>query len=351
MKFKTLGKTGLTVSTVGYGGLGRPGLSPETIQLAFEGGINFIDTAHTYGESEAIIGKALKNMGNRDKIILSSKCIRRELSDYRAAFENSLALLGTDYLDIMLVHDVSTKESWRLVRENGIVDFLKERKAKGSIRHIGCSTHDEGIGREMIESGLFEVVMLAYNAANPELEDSLIPLAKAADMGIIVMKPFGGGILTDTRSRELGFELSAEDALRFALSNPQVDTVIPGMVSAEHVNTALKVWNEDRALSAEERRAILDKVTIRGRNYCRGCGYCQPCPVGIEIPAVLSLYNRWEVFGRTDWSQKHQIRTEFVEKIPTEQGPEACVKCGACTTRCPYNLPIPDLMESCRAMR
>jgi predicted aldo/keto reductase-like oxidoreductase len=350
MKFKQLGKTNLTVSTVGIGGLGRKGFSPEVVRLALEGGLNYIDTACTYGDSELIIGKALAQFGNRDKIVISSKCIYRDLKVFQENFERSLTRLGTDYLDIMLVHDVSTQENWRLVRENGIVDYLHSLAREGRVLHVGCSTHDAGVGVQMIDSGFFEVIMLAYNAANPEAQENLIPAAKAAGMGIVVMKPLGGGVLTEVRSRELGFAISAEDSLRYVLSHPDVDTVIPGLNTVEEAAAALKVWNEDVTLSAEARRAIADKVTIKGRNYCRGCGYCQPCPQGIPIPDVLALHNRWEIYSKIDWAQKHLIRMEF-SKLPAGRGPERCVKCGACVARCPYSLPIPQLMDESLEMR
>jgi len=350
MKYKTLGKTGLTVSTVGYGALGLPGVSAETIRAAVDGGINYIDTARGYADSELKLGEALKHIG-REKVIVSSKWMARELDGFKKGFCESLERIGTDYLDIMFTHDVSTADCWRRVRENGIVDYLYELKAAGRIRHTGCSTHDLKIGGEIIKSGLFEVVMLAYNAADPEIETTLIPLAKEHGLGIVIMKPLGGGVLTEKRSRELGFEVSAEEALRFVTSNPDVDSALVGLDRIEYVEEILRIWYEDRTVTEGERRRIVDKAAIKGRNYCRGCRYCLPCPKDIPIPELLRLYNRWEIFNQADWAHMHRITKEFSELTANAAPPADCAKCGVCTERCPYNLPIPDLMEKCEEMK
>jgi predicted aldo/keto reductase-like oxidoreductase len=349
MELRRLGKTELMVTPIGYGALGLPGVTAETLEQAVTGGMNFIDSARGYADSEIKIGKMLAKLGNRDKLILTTKSFSRDLKGFQANFETSLSNLGTDYIDIMFLHDVSTRKNWDLVRKNGLIDELNRLKDAGRIRHLGISTHDDGdVGREIIESGEFEVVMIAYNAANPELEETHIPLAKSLDLGIVIMKPYGGGVLTDKRSRELGFEMSAEEALKWTVSNPDVSCVIPGMDAHEYVDVALKVLNSDFvSLSKEELKATVEKVSIKGRNYCRGCRYCMPCPQGILIPESLKLNNRWEIYDKIEWAQMHRICEEFNETIPAEFGPELCTGCGACVQRCPYNLPIPELMIQC----
>lgn len=347
MQYRTLGKTGLKVSVTGFGGIKLNDITQEQtneiIKLAVDGGMNYIDTARVYGDSEVKIGIALK--GIRDKVIISSKAIRRDLDGFKSSFETTLKNLQTDYIDIFFVHDVSTEANWQAVQKNGVIDYLKELKAAGRIRHIACSTHDSVIGAKMINSGIFEIVMLAYNPSNPEAEQDLIPLAKSKDMGIIIMKPFGGGILTEERSKQLGFEITAEECLRFATSNPDVTTVIPGLDKPEYVELALKVGSSQLVMSAEEHASIISKISIKGKNYCRGCGYCKPCPQNIPIPTVLQLYNRWEIFGGVDWSEMHNITDEYTNKVANNVTPDKCVGCNACSQRCPFNLPIPDLMK------
>lgn len=347
MQYRTLGKTGLKISVTGFGGIKLGDINQEQtneiVKLAIDGGMNYIDTARVYGDSEVKLGIALK--GIRDKVIISSKAIRRDLEGFKVSFETTLKNLQTDYIDIFFVHDVSTEANWQAVQKNGIIDYLKELKAEGKVRHIACSTHDSVIGAKMINSDIFEVVMLAYNPSNPEVDQDLIPLAKSKDMGIVIMKPFGGGILTEARSKQLGFEITAEEALRFAASNADVTTVIPGLDKPEYVELALKVGSSDLVMTEEERQAIIGKISIKGKNYCRGCGYCKPCPQNIPIPTVLQLYNRWEIFEGVDWSKMHSITDEYTTKVPQEVTADKCVGCNACTQRCPFNLPIPNLMK------
>lgn len=347
MQYRTLGKTGLKISTIGFGGIKLGNISQEEtnniVKLAIDGGMNYIDTARVYGNSEIRLGNALK--GIRDKIVISSKGIHRDLKGFKADFETSMKNLQTDYIDIFFVHDVSTEGNWAAVQKNGIIDHLKELKAAGRIHHIACSTHDSTIGAKMINSGFFEVIMVAYNPSNPEVEKDLIPLAKAKDMGIVIMKPLGGGVLTEDRSKQLGFEISAEDCLRFAASNQDVTTVIPGLDKPEYVELALKVGSSELTMTAEEHDEIVDKVSIKGKNYCRGCGYCKPCPQGLPIPTILQLYNRWEIFEGVDWSQMHHITEEYNSTVGNEVTPDKCVACNACSQRCPFNLPISSLMK------
>lgn len=347
MQYRTLGKTGIKVSVISFGGIKLGGISQELtneiVEHAVKCGMNYIDTARVYGDSEIRLGEALKGM--RDKVIISTKGIRRDLNGFKDDFETSLRNLQTDYIDILFIHDVSTEEDWAKVRKSGIFDYAVELKITGHIRHIACSTHDFVIGTKMINSGLFEVIMLAYNPSNPEAKQELIPLAKSKDMGIVIMKPFGGGVLTEVRSKQLGFEITAEECLRFAASNADVTTVIPGLDKLEYVKLALKVGSSELVMTSEEHDLIVNKVSIKGKNYCRGCGYCQPCPMNIPIPTVLQLYNRWEIFGNVDWSQMHSITEEYTKTVPEETTADKCIACNACSQRCPYSLPISDLMK------
>lgn len=349
MKYQRFGKTGMQVSHLGLGAIKFGSLSQEEatklIQIAHEGGINYIDTARGYGDSEIRVGTALKELGLREQFILSSKVIRRGLTEFQEDIETTFRNLQTEYLDILFLHDVSTAPNWNRLQKEGVLTYIQELRASGRVRHLGISTHDCKIGEEIIRTGLFEVAMLAYNPTNREVEDTLFPLCQSLDMGVIIMKPYGGGVLTHDRSRQLGFEMEAEDCLRFALSNPYVTTVIPGMEQEPYLKTALAVEAEDPHLTQEEIDAILGKIDMKVKNYCRGCGYCLPCPQQIPIPTVLSLYNRWEIFGGVDWSHMHHITEEYTQKVPADRTAKACVGCGSCAQRCPFNLPIPDLMK------
>ena len=349
MEYKRFGKTELQVSHLGYGAIKFGGLPQEQvtelIRHAYNEGINYIDTARGYGDSEIRVGAALKELGLRDQFIISSKVIRRGLEEFKEDLATTFRNLQTDYLDILFVHDVSTRSNWEKLKKEGVLEFIQELRASGKVHHLGISTHDCVIGEEIIRTGIFEVAMLAYNPTNREVEETLFPLCKELDMGVVIMKPYGGGVLTHDRSQQLGFTIEAEDCLRFAFSNPYVTTVIPGMDKMEYLETALAVEKENPQLSAEEIQSIVDKIDMKVKNYCRGCGYCLPCPKGIPIPTVLSLYNRWEIFGGVDWSHMHHITEEHTLKVPKDKTAKACVGCGACAQRCPFNLPIPELMK------
>ncbi len=184
------------------------------------------------------------------------------------------------------------------------------------------------------------------------------------------MKPYGGGILTEARSAQMGFSITAEEALRFAASNPYVSCVIPGTDRLEYVRLNIAVGTSLLSMSSDERKKIIEKIDIKVKDYCRGCGYCLPCvkniPIptvlklcgcgyclpcvkNIPIPTVLKLYNRWQVFGGTDWSKMHQITEEYTSSVSDSQTADHCIGCGQCTKRCPFNLPIPDLMKAASA--
>lgn len=349
MEYTRFGKTNLQVSRLGIGAIKYGRISQDEvtalIRRAYEGGVNYIDTARGYGDSEIRVGAALAALGLRERFILSTKVIRRGLDEFQEDVATSLRNLQTDWLDILFIHDVSTRANWEKIKREGILEYIQELKASGVVHFLGISTHDCVIGEEIIRTGLFDVAMLAYNPTNREVEDTLFPLCRELDMGVVIMKPLGGGVLTHERSRQLGFEIEAEECLRFALSNPYVTTVIPGVEQMPYLESALRVAEENPQLNAEQMDAIAAKIDMKARHYCRGCGYCLPCPQDIPIPTVLSLYNRWEIFGGVDWSHMHHITEEYTTQVPDGRTAAECVACGACAQRCPFNLPIPDLMK------
>ncbi|MFW6268840.1 MAG: aldo/keto reductase [Bacillota bacterium] len=346
MKYKKLGKTGLEVSQISFGGIRLGNLSQEKvtelIDDAIDQGMNYIDTARVYGTSEPKVGQALADIGKREEVIISSKIINRDLTTFKSDFNTILDNLQTDYLDILFMHDISTKKEWKQVNQENIFEYVKKEKDKGRVKHLGISTHNLDLGEEMLKSGKFEVVMVAYNVSNTEAETGIIPLAKSQDMGIVIMKPYGGGIFTEAGSKELGFEIKAEESLRFAASHPDISTVIPGLDKMEYVDTAVKVGKSDISLTEEEKGKLIEKVNIKSEHYCRGCEYCLPCPQDIEIPKLLSLYNRHEAFQGINWSQLHMIEEEYEE---VEIKADFCIDCGQCEESCPYSLPVSDLMD------
>lgn len=347
MQYRRLGKTELEVSQISMGALQLGGVPQdkvnEIINYGLEHGLNYIDTSRVYGDSEIKLGKALA--GKREEVIISSKSINRDLKSYKNDLKTGLENLQTDYVDIYFIHDVSTQHEWQQIQDEGILDFLQEQKEKGRVLHPACSTHSLEIGRKMLETEIFEVVMLAYNPANTEVEEDLIPLAKSLDVGIIIMKPYAGGILTETGSEELGFSITAAESLKFAASHPDIAAVIPGLDSLEYMKTAINVA-ESPEITEAEREKIMEKVEIKSEHYCRGCGYCMPCPQGLDIPALLSLWNRREAFQGINWAQMHRISEEYEQ---LEVKADECTACNQCTEDCPYSLPVAELMDKIAA--
>lgn len=344
MQYRMLGKTGLKLPLIGFGGIKLGGIPQsqvnKLVDMAIESGMNYIDTARVYGQSEKKLGIALKN--KRDKVILSTKVITRKLEAFKRDFETSLENLQTDYVELFFLHDVSSQIAWQRIKDNKILEYISDLKREGKIGHIALSTHSISVGIEMLKTGLFEAVMLAYNPANTESEDEIIPLAKSMDIGIIIMKPYGGGILTEEGSRKLGFTIKAEESLRFAASQPDVTSVIPGLDKTEYLETAVSVSDMNFSMTSEEKEEIINKVQIRSKYFCRGCGYCLPCPEGINIPELLSLLNRWEAFKGMNWAHTHKVRREY-SKFKNKA--DLCAGCNKCVEHCPYSLPVPDLMK------
>jgi predicted aldo/keto reductase-like oxidoreductase len=148
--------------------------------------------------------------------------------------------------------------------------------------------------------------MLAYNPSNLEVEGEVLPLCHRMGIGTVIMKPLGGGILSEARSAQLGFSVTAEECLRFAATGQGVDVVIPGLDKPEYVRTAADI-GDHAEMAQKEREALIARVDIKAKHYCRGCGYCLPCPQGIPIPTVLGLYNRWEVLAA--WTGRRCTRS------------------------------------------
>lgn len=353
MIYRALGNTGLRVSQVSFGCIRFDGLDqPRVTQLvkrAIDGGINYFDTARAYGSSEVYLGQALRELGARDRVILSSKVIRRDLDAFKQDFETTMRNLQTDYLDILFLHDVSTRKNWDRLISQGTLDYALELKKQGRIGHLAISTHDGAMGEMMIRTGHFEIAMLAYNPIGRDVEQTLLPLCTQLGLGVVIMKPLGGGVLSEARSAQLGFSVTAKECLEFAVSNPHVSCIIPGMDKPEYVDTALEVGAQQAVYTDAMRDALTARISLQGKNYCRGCGYCLPCVKNIPIPTVLALLNRSEAFGGLDWSQTHQIAQEYTQTVARDRLPEQCIACGACVTRCPYNLPIPQLMKEAAA--
>jgi len=326
---RILGKTGLKVKFIGFGGIPIQRISEEAaikvVNRCFELGINYFDTARGYTNSEERIGKALENV--RDKVHLATKTHSRTKIDLERDLEISLKNLRTTYIDVYQFHNVATMEAWKAIKEpGGALEGALKAKSEGKILHLGVTSHNPVVLSEILKEGVFETAMIPYNYLATEPEKEVLPICEKMRVGVIIMKPFGGGAFYD-----------ANTALKFVLSNPIADITIPGMMSVEEVEDNIQVCQGNLALSDEEFKEIEEEKKRLGDQYCRFCDYCQPCPVGIPISFILRT--EVSVLRRMGWQDGTVKQVEDASKKVSQ-----CLQCGACEMRCPYELPIRSLL-------
>ena len=279
MRNTVLGRTGLRVKRLGFGGIPIQRVSEEeaveVVRRCYELGIDYYDTARGYTVSEERIGKALEDM--RDTVVLATKSGRRTSEELLGELEVSLANLRTDWIDVYQLHNVSSMEAWEQVKgPGGALEALVQARDDGKIRHLGITSHDPGVLTEIVREDVFETVMIPYNYLTLKPEEDLLPLCREMNVGTISMKPFGGGVFSN-----------ANTALKFVLGGGRVDIAIPGMMSVAEVEENVGVASVSLDLSGEELELIEKDKTELGSQFCRACGYCHPCPQGIPITFLL----------------------------------------------------------------
>lgn len=329
MEKRILGKTNYEVSIIGLGGIPIQKVDKETaveiLREALNQGINFIDTARGYRESEAIIGHALEVLG-RENFILATKSMNRTYDGILEELYTSLKLLKTDYIDLFQFHNIANKETLDMVlAEGGALQALKEAKEKGLIKEIGLSSHSADLLNIAIDTGEFSTIQFPYNAVEKQGEP-IFEKAKKNNIGVIIMKPMAGGALSN-----------GELAMRFILENPNITVVIPGMDSVDQVIQNAKAGNELRKLTDEEREIIEKEAAELGTEFCRRCGYCAPCTVGIDIPTQFVIDAYYTRYNLQDWAV---ARYNSMSVKASE-----CIECAECESRCPYDLPIIDMLK------
>lgn len=326
--YKELGKTGLKVSCIGFGGIPIQRITKEeaseVIHRAEELGINFIDTAMGYTVSQEYIGYALA--GRRDKWIVATKSMARDKDSMRSDIETSLKALNTDYIDLYQIHNVKVMSEYEKVTgEGGALEALIEAKKAGKIGHIGITAHSLDTLKVAIESGLFETIMYPYNIVENQAEP-LFKRAKELNIGVIAMKPMAGGALKNGTL-----------SMTYILQNKNITCAIPGMGSIKEVEENAKAGNEIRELTEEEKKKCSKIAKELGDNFCRRCGYCAPCPQNIDIPFSFILKAYYDNYDLKGWAN---------ERYKALKGHASdCKECGICEGKCPYNLPIKKMLK------
>ncbi len=327
MEYVTLGKTGLRVSRVGFGGIPIQRITSEACSLLFDSviqaGINYIDTARAYTVSEAYLGEALR--GRRDQFILATKSMARTREAMAKDIETSLRNLQTDYIDLYQIHNPNDAQLDAVLAPGGAMEALREAKAAGKIGHIGLTAHAKSVFARALEIEEIETVMFPYNIVERQGED-LIARCKEKNVGFIAMKPMAGGAIED-----------ADLAMRFIVSNPDVTIVIPGMYCKEEVAQNVAAAQSTEPLSEQERVRADAILAHLGEHFCRRCNYCAPCTVGISIPSVFLFEGYLSRYGLEDWARERYATLKIKAS--------ACIECGACEGRCPYHLPIRQMLK------
>lgn len=328
MEKRILGSTELEVSIIGLGGIPLQRLKEDdaiqVVKYAIDQGINFIDTARGYSVSEEFIGKAIED--SRDQLILATKSPARDYEGMKKALEESFKNLKTDYIDLYQFHFVRYKKDLeKIMSENGAYKALAEAKASGKIGHIGITGHSADLMLEAINLEKFETIQFPFNIIEDQGTE-LFNRAKELNMGTIVMKPIAGGAITE-----------GELSLKYILNKIFIDSAIPGMDTKEIIDKNVAIGNNLTALSIDEFNKI-DSISQKlGENFCRRCGYCLPCPQGIDIPTqfIFEAYlNKYQI---PQWANDRYA------SLSVDAGD--CIQCGQCEDKCPYNLPIIEMLK------
>ncbi len=345
MQKRTLGKTGWEISVIGFGAIKLPLISPKESEIllnkALDRGINFVDTADCYSDSEEKIGLALKE--RRKEFYLSTKIDERDGLGVRRKLERCLRRLRTDWIDLVLFHDVRGSEYDRIFDSGGLETLEKARK-EGKILKIGISIHNSlPMMRKAIESGVFSALMVAYSAFDEDrLAADLLPMAHNRGVGLIAMKPLAGGRLAERplshkNKKFIQGESLAQVSLRYVLSNLNITCAIPGMMKPYELNENLQVGRQPRKLTIEEIKALMGCVGEAGKGFCRNCGYCLPCPEGIPIPDIFRFESYYDRYNLREWARE-QYRSLVVKA-------DACSGCEQCLDLCPYGVTIPKRLQ------
>ena len=327
MEYTNLGNTGLKVSRLGFGGIPIQRITQEEatalIHKLPEYGVNYIDTARGYTVSEEYLGIAME--GIRDKFVLATKSMARTKEAMEKDIETSLKNLRTDHIDLYQVHNAPPAQMDIVTSEGGALEALLEAKAADKIGHIGVTAHEVATFEMALDMDWVETIMFPYNFVELQAAD-LIRKCAEKGKGFICMKPLAGGAIEN-----------APLAMRFIASNKDITVNIPGMASEDELKQNVAAVCDPTPISEEELREVQNIRDTLGNQFCRRCNYCQPCTMGINISFCFTINGYLTRYGLKDWAIG-RYKGMAVE-------PNACIECGMCESRCPYHLPIIDLLK------
>jgi predicted aldo/keto reductase-like oxidoreductase len=328
MKRVLLGKTGIESVQFGFGGIPIQRVSEEkaieVVLYALDKGMDFIDTSRMYTDSENKIGKALKNTDK--KVTVATKSFDRSADGIQRDIETSLRELQLDTIDLYQCHAVSTEDEYQsVIAPGGAFHGLQKAKEEGTIGHIGITSHSLDLLEKVVDDGLFETIMVCYSFLEPAAGERVIPRAREKQIGIIAMKPLSGGVID-----------SPEAAFKWVFSCPDL-LVLAGVEEKAYIDQNWKIFLGDYSLNREEEQKIREITKEFDKKFCRRCDYCQPCTAGIPIQFALGVRSMVKRMGPGILEQP--MFKGIWEKA------EKCTECGECMERCPYDLPILEMIR------
>jgi len=368
MQYRENKKNGQKLSILGYGCMRftRKGGSiwqekaEEELRAAYESGVNYFDTAYIYPGSEAALGKFLAK-GYRSKVYVADKLphyLVKKPEDIEKFFREMLNRLKSDYIDYFLIHMLNDVESFQRISNLGIQEWIAEKKKSGAIRNIGFSFHGNTVKfKEIVDAYDWDFCQVQFNYMDEHSQAGIegIRYAHSKDLPVIIMEPLRGGQLVqglpEKAKQIIGGDKTgytpAEWGLRWIYQHPEVTVVLSGMNDKKQVEENVRIADEakDGPFSPEEaqtieniRREILEQIKVP----CTGCGYCQPCPAGVDIPACFTSYNMSFTEGKIAGLSEYLKRTTMKKN---RTNASLCVKCGRCESHCPQSLPIRQYLE------
>lgn len=326
MRYQALGDTGLTVSEFGFGGIPLIRLdmaqAERVVRHALDRGVTLFDTAKAYVDSEEKIGRALA--GRRHEVVLATKTQQRLAGPATEELERSLRLLRVDAVDLYQFHQISQEKDFQtLTGPGGAYEAMAKARDQGKIRVLGVTAHNLDMAVKLVDSGLFATLQFPLNFIETQAADELFPRAARAGMGVLAMKPFAGGMITDARP-----------AFAFLRGHPGC-VPLPGFDTVERIDEIVDIYSRPNRVTPED-QAFMDSCRAElGTRFCRRCEYCQPCPNGVRITPAM-MFRVASI--RMSPAKAVAFAAQNMETV------RACTACGECLAKCPYGLPIPDML-------
>ena len=369
MKKSIFGNTGVSVSALGFGCMRFPMITvdgkeivdeekaAELIYSAYKLGVNYFDSAYFYCNylSEAALGKSVKAF--RKDILISTKCPVYKVAkpgDYRRTLEEQLERLGMNYIDFYHFHGIGYDNFMETDRKADWLGDAIRAKEEGLIKHISFSFHDKPENMiKLIDIGIFESVLCQYNFLVRKNEISM-EYANSKGLGVIVMGPVAGGALSGfnkdfAKKTGINIKSNAELAMRFVLSNPNINIALSGMESIPVIEENSAIASDDSKLSSEEIKSI-ERLVIENEKlaqlYCTGCNYCSVCPEEINISKIFEFMNTYRIYGAKEFARENYASIGVSQELKGKKA-DACTECGLCETRCPQKLEIRRQLKEC----